>query len=289
MAKAEEALRERAHRRCHGSFVARHAGDQRGAATSWRSSSGAHTAARFSGSSGGICQPSFALHRPRGSAPASARRAVRRNAARKNARARRRPPAAPTAIRARCVDRLRVTHALPGAVCVKPGGQRQLRQTRDVVHAQLLHHGLAVTAHGLLAQVEHRRDFLAGLALGHQPQHLQLRAAKAIPAPKALAALPDRPSECASAGGRKPAGSDTLRPAATMRRASSRSMSEALLRMNARAPERMAPTTEFSSSYMERMTTLQSGWRRRISAWSRRRSSPAGRCPSAPCADAGAW
>ena len=30
--------------------------------------------------------------------------------------------------------------------------------------------------------------------------------------------------------------------------------------MKARAPERMAPTTEFSSSYIERMTILQSGW-----------------------------
>ena len=47
-----------------------------------------------------------------------------------------------------------------------------------------------------------------------------------------------------------------------MRRASSSSAEEAFFSTKARAPERMALTTEFSSSYIERMTTLTAGqWR----------------------------
>ena len=47
-----------------------------------------------------------------------------------------------------------------------------------------------------------------------------------------------------------------------MRRASSSSVEDAFFSTKARAPERMALTTEFSSSYIERMTTLTLGqWR----------------------------
>jgi hypothetical protein len=52
---------------------------------------------------------------------------------------------------------------------------------------------------------------------------------------------------------------------ATVRSASSRSSEEAFLRTKARAPERIAPTTELSSSYIERITTLLSGQWRMIS------------------------
>ncbi len=48
-------------------------------------------------------------------------------------------------------------------------------------------------------------------------------------------------------------------PRATVRRASSSSADEAFFRTNARAPLRMALTTEFSSSYIERITTFTAG------------------------------
>src|SRR5271157_5178149 len=49
---------------------------------------------------------------------------------------------------------------------------------------------------------------------------------------------------------------------ATVRKASSNSAEEAFFRTKARAPLRMAPTTEFSSSYIERITTFTPGqWR----------------------------
>src|SRR5271157_2569376 len=48
-------------------------------------------------------------------------------------------------------------------------------------------------------------------------------------------------------------------PRATVRKASSKSAEEAFFRTKARAPLRMALTTEFSSSYIERMTTLAFG------------------------------
>ena len=51
-------------------------------------------------------------------------------------------------------------------------------------------------------------------------------------------------------------------PRATVRSASSNSVEDAFFSTNARAPERMALTTEFSSSYIERMTILTVGqWR----------------------------
>src|ERR1019366_7237483 len=68
----------------------------------------------------------------------------------------------------------------PHGVCIvlipvsQAGGERELRQPGDVIDAELLHHGFAVAADGLQAEVEQNRDVLAGFALGHQAQHLQL-------------------------------------------------------------------------------------------------------------------
>ncbi len=58
------------------------------------------------------------------------------------------------------------------------GRERHLRQAGDVVDAQLLHHGLAIAADGLQAEIEHDGDLLAGFAFGHQAQHLQFARAK---------------------------------------------------------------------------------------------------------------
>src|ERR1039457_845127 len=72
----------------------------------------------------------------------------------------------------KCVCASVTAQSLQG-VCIRlvPVGdarrQRQLRQARHVVHPELLHHGLAVTADGLQPQVEQHRDVLAGLPLGH--------------------------------------------------------------------------------------------------------------------------
>ena len=52
----------------------------------------------------------------------------------------------------------------------------------------------------------------------------------------------------------------------TVRNASKRSAEEAFFNRNARAPERNDATTKFSSSYIERMMILHSGWTRKISA-----------------------
>src|SRR5258707_1083836 len=61
--------------------------------------------------------------------------------------------------------------ALIGRQRVKAARQRDLCQARHIIDAQLLHHGLAVTADGLFAKVEEVGDFLTGLALGHHAQH----------------------------------------------------------------------------------------------------------------------
>src|SRR5579872_3148346 len=53
-------------------------------------------------------------------------------------------------------------------------GERQLRETGDVIDAEFLHHGFSVTADGLQAEIEEHGDVLAGLAFGHQAEHLQL-------------------------------------------------------------------------------------------------------------------
>src|ERR1019366_533231 len=52
--------------------------------------------------------------------------------------------------------------------------KRKLRQPGHIVDAELLHHRLPVTAYGLQAEIQHDGDILAGLALGHQAQDLEL-------------------------------------------------------------------------------------------------------------------
>src|ERR1700691_447233 len=71
------------------------------------------------------------------------------------------------------------TRKSPHGVCIgivpvhQTGRQSNLVYAGHIVAAQLLHKHLPVTAHRLQTQVEQHRDILAGLAFGHQPQHLQ--------------------------------------------------------------------------------------------------------------------
>src|SRR5215471_11437430 len=68
----------------------------------------------------------------------------------------------------------------PHGLCIRlvPSGEarceRQLRQAGYVVHAQLFHHRLAIAAHGLQAQVEHKSNILAGFSFRYQAKHLHL-------------------------------------------------------------------------------------------------------------------
>src|ERR1019366_5590444 len=74
----------------------------------------------------------------------------------------------------------------PHGVCIgfvpvhEAGRQGHLGDAGHIVDAQLLHEHLAVTAHRLETQVEEHRDVLAGLAFGHQAQHLQFAGRKSV-------------------------------------------------------------------------------------------------------------
>src|ERR1039457_1221026 len=128
--------------------------------TPYPSSSAAQTCASSAGSSAGRCQPS-------GSATSCTLLPHWAASDSKNRREKKCACASETAIS-------------PHGVCIRfvpvgdSRGPGQLRQASHVVHPELFHHSLAVTPHSLQAQIEHDRDILAGLAFGHQPQHLKL-------------------------------------------------------------------------------------------------------------------
>src|SRR5271169_2921389 len=53
------------------------------------------------------------------------------------------------------------------------GGQRHANQPGYVIHIQLFHHGLTVTAYRLDTQTQHDGYLFAGLALDDHSQHLK--------------------------------------------------------------------------------------------------------------------
>src|ERR1017187_3171630 len=113
-------------------------------ATPWASSSAAQRPASAVGSSGGNSHPSVAATAA-ASCPVSLASASKKRREKK------------------CVCASATVKSLHG-VCIRlvpvgdAGRQRELRQARHVVHPELLHHGLAVTADGLQAQVQQHGD-----------------------------------------------------------------------------------------------------------------------------------
>src|SRR3954447_16995776 len=128
-------------------------------ATLWRFSSVAHVSASDSGSTGGRFQPSFACS---AGTSCACDASDWKNLCEK---------------KWTCAS---ATGRSPQGVCIglvpvrNPGGERKLRQAGDVIHAELLHHGLPIAADRLQAEVEKHCDVLRRLSLGHQSKHLQL-------------------------------------------------------------------------------------------------------------------
>src|SRR5262245_34305587 len=109
-------------------------------ATPWLSSSLTHACANCAGSSGGRVHA-------KASTICSAGRPERAPIASKNRHEKKRTCASATA-------------KSPQGVCIgfdpvgDPGRERELRQPRDIVHPQLLHHGFAVAAYGLETEIQ---------------------------------------------------------------------------------------------------------------------------------------
>ena len=156
-------------------LIARNAGDQRGFRTPYRSNSSSPIGAPVRGILRRQLPSEQRVERFDGK-PLLFDASARKNRARKNGRGVRRRPARPRAIPS------------PAAYSGpswngKPRDARrecQLSQSGDVVHAELLHHRLTIASNGLQTQIEHHRDLFAGLAFGHQSQHLQLARRKLV-------------------------------------------------------------------------------------------------------------
>src|SRR5579863_5912206 len=143
--------------------------------TPWRSNSRAHVSASFSGSGGGNCQSNWPRI-PSSVSPGFCAARISKK------RCEKKWTCASATTRGPHGDCLAMSSLMAGAIAARQlgeaGGKRELRKPGDVIDAQLLHHGLAVAAHGLLAQVQQNGDFLAGFALGHHAQHLHFARGK---------------------------------------------------------------------------------------------------------------
>ena len=146
----------------------------------------------------------------------------------------------------------------------EPGRESELRQARDVVDAQFLHHRFAITADGMLTQVEDDGDFLAGLPIGDEAEDLQFArgemlelGSRGLGFEVALLDAGEQAIGCAlRAGVRSP-------PHTTMP-GGRRQIHIGGARFRIKARGRLSITggltpTECSSSYIERTTTRQSG------------------------------
>ena len=179
--------------RRHGRFVAGHAGDQCGLRTPCRSSSATQTCGEFLG----LLRrhvPAQLRGRCLEREPGFWATSVEKKRCEKKCTC-----ASATASGPQGDSRVILTWlaGASGGELRQPGGKRQLRQAGDVVHAQFPHHGFAIAAHGLLAQVEQVPRFPCWSCLRPPCAAPAIRAAKADRAPSAAGAIPDRPSGCA--------------------------------------------------------------------------------------------
>jgi len=132
--------------------------------------------------------------------------------------------------------------------------ERKLCQSGDVAHTELLHHGLAVAA--TVCRPRSSKTAISLLVLPRLPGASTCNSrAKTLRAPAAHSDYPNHLLDAVQ----QPFGTWGLRlspPLETVRKASTNSGSDAFFNTKARAPERIALITEFSSSYIDRMTTL---------------------------------